>query len=245
MTAAAPADGLARAAQIELQPAHSLPARQRYLLDFAVRRGGRVLDFGPESNALVQEGLARGLDIYGATSSPVAGGRILPMLAGDLPFPSNYFDAVISDHALSEAEDLNLALKEIRRVLKPGGALVAVCVSHDAIRERRSGAPLAHWLSHRPFLFRRWMALLHRLRVGNDRVGKTAAEWAEGYLEQLTSRCFYRSEEDLRRYFRQAGFRIAHAEADYLHRRWGLPRPLAVAGGLAFRRLAGVVLRAS
>lgn len=43
----------------------------------------------------------------------------------DIPFGDNTFDVVIANHVLFYCEDLNRACREIKRVLKPGGILVA------------------------------------------------------------------------------------------------------------------------
>ena len=45
--------------------------------------------------------------------------------ACDLPFPDSHFDLVIANHMLYAVNDTNLAIKEIRRVLKPGGTFMA------------------------------------------------------------------------------------------------------------------------
>lgn len=46
--------------------------------------------------------------------------------AGSLPFDTNSYDAVLAAWMLYHVADLNLALSEIRRVLRPGGLFVAV-----------------------------------------------------------------------------------------------------------------------
>lgn len=214
----------------------ALPPRQRYLLQWAMRHEGRVLLYGDDP-AFLAVALACGLDIHPGVARP-------DDEQARLPYPNGWFSVAISDHALAESPDMVLALRELRRVLDAGGDLLAVCVSHDALLERRTGAPLAHWLPQHPRLFRAWLGLLHRLHVGRDRVGRTAGEWAEHYLQELNRNCFYRSEEDLRRYFRQAGFRVRHAETDYLSRRWGLHPVIAPLAAIGFRRLVGAVLRA-
>ena len=39
----------------------------------------------------------------------------------DIPFPDNTFDVIICNHLLEHVDDVNLALKEMHRVMKPGG----------------------------------------------------------------------------------------------------------------------------
>ena len=45
--------------------------------------------------------------------------------AQDLPFPEGGFDVVVANHMLYHVPDLDRALAEIRRVLRPGGSLMA------------------------------------------------------------------------------------------------------------------------
>lgn len=47
-----------------------------------------------------------------------------------LPFSDNYFDFVFSSSALEHMDDKDLALKEIKRVLKPGGHSIIIVPTH-------------------------------------------------------------------------------------------------------------------
>ncbi|MBN1344023.1 MAG: class I SAM-dependent methyltransferase [Phycisphaerae bacterium] len=55
----------------------------------------------------------------------------------DLPFREGEFDAVIANHMLYHAEDLERALSEIRRVLRAEGRLYAATNGHDNLKELR------------------------------------------------------------------------------------------------------------
>jgi len=51
--------------------------------------------------------------------------------SGDrLPFSDSYFDFVFSSSTLEHVDDKNLALKEIKRVLKPGGCFITIVPTH-------------------------------------------------------------------------------------------------------------------
>jgi ubiquinone/menaquinone biosynthesis C-methylase UbiE len=58
-----------------------------------------------------------------------------------LPFDDESFDAVIANHMLFHVEDRALALGEIRRVLRPGGAFLSTTVGREHLRELRELAP--------------------------------------------------------------------------------------------------------
>jgi len=53
----------------------------------------------------------------------------------EMPFPDGVFDTVIANHMLYHAGDLDRALSEIRRVLKPDGTFYATTVGETNLRE--------------------------------------------------------------------------------------------------------------
>ena len=55
--------------------------------------------------------------------------------AEKLPFPDNTFDLVIANHMLFYCDDIGKAISEIKRVLKPGGRLVASTYSKNHMHE--------------------------------------------------------------------------------------------------------------
>lgn len=54
---------------------------------------------------------------------------------GTLPFDDASFDLVIANHMLYHVPDLAQAVRELRRVLRPGGVLSAATVGHEHLRE--------------------------------------------------------------------------------------------------------------
>ena len=139
----------------------------RFVLDFAggfrgvsgdPRAAAAILDFGCGAGCLVAEGRAAGLNIQGADvfyggsqgraaaeSSGLWGVALHEMRDGVLPFPNGCFDLVVNNQVLEHVEDLDRALAEIHRVLKPGGAALSVFPARDAWREGHIGIPFAHW----------------------------------------------------------------------------------------------------
>ena len=53
----------------------------------------------------------------------------------DLPYPDKSFDAVIANYMLYHAPDLDKAVRELRRVLRPGGALLAMTNGEHHMQE--------------------------------------------------------------------------------------------------------------
>ncbi len=71
-----------------------------------------------------------------------------------LPFPDATFDTVIANHMLYHVPDVPRALREIRRVLNPGGACYAATFSRGNMREfnelvqRFFGVPISNAAAH-------------------------------------------------------------------------------------------------
>lgn len=101
-----------------------------------VQRGDRVLDLGcgpgDGCQTLAEAGaVAIGLDyspgmIASARDEPVLRGRLLRGDAGRLPFADASFDKVVCTNSFHHYPQHLVALREMRRVLKPGGVLSLV-----------------------------------------------------------------------------------------------------------------------
>lgn len=85
---------------------------------------GAQVTFVDQSPRMVELAQARGID---ASVGDVQ----------DLPFADGSFDTVVAAWMLYHVPDVNRALAEIARVLRPGGALIAVTGSNGHIEELR------------------------------------------------------------------------------------------------------------
>ena len=64
--------------------------------------------------------------------------------AQSIPYPDESFDAVIANHMLYHVPDRSKAIAEIRRVLKPGGHLIATTVGQNHLYEMGEWLRCAH-----------------------------------------------------------------------------------------------------
>ena len=99
-------------------------AHTRRMLELAaLPRGARILDMGAGAGETLALLRSLGYDAVGIDLAPRAPG----ILRGDFlaaPFPDGSFDAVLSQCAFFVSGDLSGALREARRLLKPGGKLL-------------------------------------------------------------------------------------------------------------------------
>ncbi len=79
---------------------------------------------------------AIGLDLSPGMAAEAASHA--PTITGDvahLPLPRATVDRVLAPHMLYHCPDIAAAIAELRRVLRPGGALIAVTNAHDHLAE--------------------------------------------------------------------------------------------------------------
>ena len=88
--------------------------------------------------------------------------------AGDLPFPDDSFDTVVSTLVFCTVPDVPAALREVRRVLRPEGRLLFL----EHVRAE-PGSSLERWQDrlHRP-----WRAIACGCNCNRDLLGALAAE---------------------------------------------------------------------
>ncbi|WP_405585988.1 demethylmenaquinone methyltransferase [Streptomyces sp. NBC_01190] len=112
-----------------------------------VRAGERVLDLGAGTGTSSLPFAAAGAEVVPCDFSLGMLGEgkkrhpELPLTAGDatrLPFADGVFDAVTISFALRNVHDTDAAMREMRRVAKPGGRLVICEFSHPTLRPFRT-----------------------------------------------------------------------------------------------------------
>jgi ubiquinone/menaquinone biosynthesis C-methylase UbiE len=113
--------------------------RKRHVLDLFDKRGGRVLDAGCGTGDFIPDLAARGGAIFAldfaqemiekarAHVERTGLERPVQFFASDvsnLPFETAFFDAIIAVGLVEYLADLDGALRQMHRVLKPGGILI-------------------------------------------------------------------------------------------------------------------------
>lgn len=115
--------------------------RRQRVLELFDQAGGRVLDVGCGSGVMADDFLARGCEYYGIDPSPRMIGECRRAFAPEshahfavggaevLSFPDGSFDAVLCVGVLERVHDDRQALREMVRVLRPGGTLIVTVPS--------------------------------------------------------------------------------------------------------------------
>jgi SAM-dependent methyltransferase len=118
--------------------------RRRALLLRELRPGDRVLDLGCGAGRFVAAARHAGADVIGvelaaaalARAERVAPGADLRLVepGGELPLGHGEVDLVWCSEVLEHVPDTVALLTEVRRVLRPGGRLVATVPDHGLVR---------------------------------------------------------------------------------------------------------------
>jgi SAM-dependent methyltransferase len=226
---------------------------------------GRILDYGCGQGEVVAAGVERGLDIYGA--EVFYGGahgqrealarrgllerRVFHITKGQTPFEDSTFDFVFHNQVFEHVPDLDEALQEIRRVLKPGGMMLSLFPSQDILPEGHCGVPLAHRFRKGSRLRYLWLLGARRCGLGRFHGDKSPEQWARDFARWLEDWCYYRSRKDIVHAYRRSGFSFDSYETayaafrlEYIGWKWAV-RGSAILAPMtrwAIRKLAGMVV---
>lgn len=239
-----------------------LDVTNRFVLDFA-RGYGRVLDYGCGAGRVVAAGRAAGIDLAGADvyyggsatradaeRAGLLGTVIQEIRDGRLEYPDASFDLVVNNQVMEHVEDLDAVLREIHRVLRPGGTVLSIFPSSDVWREGHIGIPFAHWFARgsRFRFYYTWALRAVGLGTWKEQA-PTCRQWAVDKLAWIDAYTRYRTRREILATYGRY-FANELRESDYIRYRLR-SRPgrewlvrfagLAVARAL-FRKLAFLVI---
>ena len=110
-----------------------------------LRPAGPLLDIGCGRGALLKLARASGIDAYGIERASPLGHSVPNVFYKDLAecsFPDNHFQLVVLWHVLEHLHHPAQTLREIHRVLKPGGWLSLAVPNYGGAQAQASGP---HW----------------------------------------------------------------------------------------------------
>lgn len=210
----------------------ALHPNHKYAVDTALRmvgQGARILDYGCGAGETVVYGRQTGLDMVGADvfyagarsreiaeANGLLGNVVFHMADGRLPFSDDSFDMVCSNFVFEHVEDMDQALFEVRRVLKPGGIFLNLFPTLGVLREGHCGVPLAHLFTRSPSIQRPYLLAWRILGFGYHKRGKGRREWASDFSAWLGAYTHYRSKRTVFRHYRRWFDKVERLEADFL-----------------------------
>jgi SAM-dependent methyltransferase len=140
----------------------------------------------------------------------------LSLIRTDSPWPyeADSFDAVVTNQVLEHVADLGFFLRELERVLRPGGISVNLFPIRPVVLEGHVGAPLAHRI-HSDDVRRAYLRTFARLglaRMGPMRrvPAQSADDYGETRAEYIATQTAYRSFRELALEAHRAGLTVSY-----------------------------------
>jgi SAM-dependent methyltransferase len=186
-----------------------------------------VLDFGCGAATVVRLLTDAGIEAVGcdtfyeggdlSNDIPEAiGNRVHRMTDGRIPFADATFDLVISNQVMEHVADLDAALAEIARVLKPGGTCLSLFPHREVWREGHCNIPFLHrFPKGRLRVF--YAAALYP--IGSFREGSSRMQWARNFADWIDRWCYYRTYSEIAATFARHLSKPQHIEADWIVKR--------------------------
>ena len=218
----------------------------RWVLDQRAGAGNdiRVLDYGCGTGKIVKELRSHGIEAFGCDVFYEGGhsstdsqaiitadvikekrieypdGVIREMKTSDIPFKDNFFDFVINNQVMEHVENLDVVLREISRVLKPGGIVLSLFPDKSVWREGHSGVIFLHWFPKGSRFAILYAAILrffgfgfHKNIRGNFHFARVLCDW----LDKWT---YYRSSTEIRDTYSKYFSETKHIEDYWLRTRY-------------------------
>ncbi len=220
----------------------------------------RALDYGCGAGQLVEFANAAGLNCIGVDTFYEGGSHredarerglldtvIFELKDGRIPQADDSFDIIFSNQVFEHIDDFTTPLREIDRVLKPGGLFINSFPTRDVWREGHCGIPFLHWFPKGARFPRYQYTLSMRtLGLGFNTEGKSRTNWAQNMLAWLDNWTFYKSQADVETAF-SLYFEIELYDADYLVYRLQKSHALSFISGVmrwkTFAPLAALLAR--
>ena len=166
----------------------------------------KVLDFGCGAGQVVKLLRATGVSAYGCDASYGGGAYaipdelsevILPMQGKEIPFPAEMFDVVVNNQVMEHVVDLDSALSEIHRVLKPGGIVLSLFPDDSVWREGHCGVPFLHWFPKGSTARIYYAFCMRSVGFGHFTDGKSRMQWSRNFCDWLDRWTVYRRYDDI------------------------------------------------
>jgi SAM-dependent methyltransferase len=218
-------------------------------------RPARVLDYGCGAGQIVALMRARGITVFGCDVFYGGGDYsdsvptelrpfVRRMEDGKIPFENASFDVVVSNQVFEHVPDMEQALREIARVLRPGGIALNVFPDAKVWREGHCGIPFLHWFAKGSTLRIYYAAVGRAIGLGYHKQGKSIMRWARDFCLWLDDWTYYRPIAEIHERFRRLIGDTRHAEEEWLSARFNgrldwLPTALR---RICVRKAGGMVL---
>ncbi len=193
----------------QYQKEHHLSNEEISILDFGCGRGRSALKlrlegynaFGVDTDS---EPIQNGIPLFSKFGHD--GKKILSTIEVNCKthFPDGHFDIIFSEQVVEHVSHLDLFLREVGRLTKPGGINYHIFPYKFHFKEQHLYMPVIHWLPknklREAFIF--FYVLLGVEPHWKELEGKNIREKANIYYNYSISKTFYRTNTSLKKLFK-------------------------------------------
>jgi len=173
-----------------------------------------ALDYGCGNGDIVKSAIEKGYKFYGIENFYGMDKNYIDNLKfkckidlvksdGTTPYEDNYFDYIFSNQVFEHVQNLELVLKELQRILKPGGVMVHSFPVKEYLMEGHILIPFFHWLPREYYFRRLYTKFFIKLGLGNIWISDDVDKNIDSWIDFVDNKCFYRSEKEIVKQFKE------------------------------------------